>query len=93
MHKYILLSLFLSFNAYSINKSIYGEDDRLEYTQLSNNEYKDWARSTAAMIPDLIIREYTDSHVRIKAKMLTQQRICEYERFARQLLLQIVLDF
>lgn len=87
MYRYILLSLslLLTIKAYSINKSIYGEDDRLDYNQLSNNEYTDWANSTAAMIPDLIIRDYTDTHVRIKAKMLNQNGICDYQRFARQL--------
>ena len=81
----LLITLLVSTKAFSINKSIYGEDDRLEYTELSNNEYKQWSNSTAAMISDLAIREYTDTSVRIKSKMLNQQGICNYQRFARQM--------
>lgn len=82
----LTLSIFLSIGILaSPSKSIYGEDDRIDFNDLTDQRHKDWALSTAAMIPSYIIREYDESTYKIKAKMLQQNGICEYERFSRQL--------
>jgi len=84
--KLILLSVLLfSFQVKAFNKTIYGEDNRLDFTEIKNVKKESWALATAAMIPSSLIRDVDDQTVRIKAKMLSQIGICEYEKFSRQL--------
>jgi len=80
----ILILLSLSSLAFH-QKAIYGEDDRIDFNDLIDQRHIEWALSTAAMIPSHIIREYDDNTFKIKAKMLQQNGICEYEKFSRQL--------
>ncbi len=86
-YKYILSAMLLALVSTSIlaaNKSIYGEDNRIDYTELKDEKLKIQAQATAAMIPSNLIREIDDETSRIKGKMLSQYGICEYERFSRQ---------
>ncbi len=75
--------LFL--NTYALDKAIYDNDDRLNFHELTDPNHIEWANATAAMIPSYIIYDDSDTVSRIKGKMLSQQGVCEYEKFAREL--------
>lgn len=89
MKNYIVATFILLFTLNTFGtegKSIYGDDDRIDFNQLTNASHIQWALATAAMIPSYIIRESDDINVsKIKAHMLQQTGVCEYERFSRQL--------
>lgn len=80
-----LLILINSFAAASFDKAVYDNDDRLNFHELTDPMHIEWANATAAMIPSHIIFEDGENQSRIKAKMLSQQGVCEYEKFAREI--------
>lgn len=82
----IFLFILMTFNTLaSSNKAIYDSDDRIDFNDIYDQQHREWALATAAMIPNYIIREDDNGMSKIKGKMLQQVGICEYERFSRQL--------
>lgn len=87
--KSLIISIFclINFAHADIPKAIYGDDDRLDFTELTNPQHQQWAQATAAMISRFTaIEDYDYPELyKIKSKMLNQNGICDYQRFARQL--------
>ncbi|OIQ16161.1 MAG: hypothetical protein BM556_16000 [Bacteriovorax sp. MedPE-SWde] len=83
----LFLSIFSLIAQADFNKGVYGEDNRLDFIELTNSQHINWSLSTAAMISKFTAREEYDNPevYRIRSKMLSQGGVCEYERFARQL--------
>ncbi len=84
MKYFLLFILLIPFSIKAEDKSVYGEDNRRDLTEVRNPLYQSWAKSVAAMISTNYLFEEAN-HYRIKAKMLSQHGICEYERFSRQI--------
>ena len=81
--------LSLSVNLYAQNdttldKVIYGEDDRKDIYQSTNEMYKQLAGSTAAMIAESALYPQEDGTVLVKSTTLEQDGICSDARFAKQ---------
>lgn len=83
--KKITLLFLLILPTFALDKAIYDEDNRKNFTELTDENEKMWASATAAMIPSHIIFDDEGQMARIKAKMLSQFGVCEYERFAREI--------
>jgi V8-like Glu-specific endopeptidase len=87
--KSLIISIFCLINFAHAwqDKAIYGNDDRLDFTEITNPIHQKWALATAAMISKFTAREdYQNPDVfKIKSKMLSQNGVCEYQRFARQM--------
>jgi len=93
--KFLSLALFslLSLNVMAKNPStvilpkvIYGQDDRLDIFESSDNLMKEVARSTAAQIMNrnLIESPLKDGSFTIKSETLAESGMCKSERFANQ---------
>lgn len=87
MKKLVLIALALvSVNTYaknSVDKVIYGNDDRLDIYESNDTLMKEVAKSTAAMIfNDSLIGQEADYVLR--SGTLAQDGICKDERFANQ---------
>jgi len=87
----ILLCFFvlsISLNSFAqdswIDKVIYGEDDRKDIYESTNEMYKQLANSTAAMISDSSLVAQECDMVMIKTTSLEQDGICSDARFAKQ---------
>lgn len=79
----MVIILFFSFNLFSMEKVIYGDDNRVDIPDLFNNLYLDLAKSTAAMIAsNRIVNE--DGNYKVKWGTLADMGICSDERFASQ---------
>jgi V8-like Glu-specific endopeptidase len=73
-------------NGFCGEKVIYGEDDRLDLFEVSDNRNYSLAQSTAAMIPASKITEIrSDEKVVISGKSLSERRICKEAKFAAQM--------
>ncbi|EQC47111.1 serine protease [Bacteriovorax sp. Seq25_V] len=81
----ILIATLLLLNTFALDKAIYDNDDRLNFHELTDPKHIEWAHATAAMIASYVIYEDDNNQSRIKGKMLSQQGVCEYEKFAREL--------
>lgn len=79
----VLLSMTLS--SFSREKIIYGEDDRVDVYDSQVAEHVEWAKSTAAMIPNERLIKVSHYEFSLKAKTLAQRGICSSERFSEQL--------
>ena len=68
-------------------KTIYGEDDRRDWFQVTDEEYKSWARSTAALIQksNLNIQRDSDGYYTITpSRHSREQDLCGGESFGEQ---------
>ncbi|MBD65998.1 MAG: peptidase [Halobacteriovoraceae bacterium] len=66
-------------------KVIYGEDNRVDVMDSTNNMFVELSQSTAAMIPSSDLRAQTNGEVQIRSKTLqSSMRVCSTERFANQ---------
>lgn len=80
-----LLSVNLYAQDYStIDKVIYGNDDRKDIYESTNEMYKQLAGSTAAMIGDSSLEAQDNDMVLIKSTTLEEDGICSDARFAKQ---------
>lgn len=80
-----LLSANLYAQGYStIDKVIYGVDDRKDIFESTNDLYKQLAGSTAAMIADSSLVSQDNDMVGIQSTTLEQDGICSDARFAKQ---------
>lgn len=83
-----LFVFLLSVNLYSqdstIDKVIYGKDDRKDIYESTNEMYKKLAGSTAAMIGDSSLEAQGNDMVLIKSTTLEEDGICSNARFAKQ---------
>lgn len=90
--KSILLSILLLFSLSAASTTlsqkgvdvIYGQDNRQDFYEVSNQMYKDLSLSTAAMISHGHIQNYGVNNYRISAATMAQRGICSTERFANQ---------
>lgn len=78
----ILLAIFC-LKAFSNDKIIYGEDNRVDYYD-TTALYQELANSTAAMIPRKSLIE-KDDYFEIKGETLSERGICKEERFSQQM--------
>lgn len=79
---YLILTNLLNINAFALEKTIYGTDDRVEYYSASNM-HQELAKSTAAMIRKSYI--YTSGNISyILGPTLREKGICKSERFSEQ---------
>jgi len=75
--------LLFSTSAFSIDKVIYGEDNRVELFETSSR-YFDLAQSTAAMISKRKLREMFKDNWEINGGTLKDRNICGDEKFTDQ---------
>ncbi|MFI5391569.1 MAG: hypothetical protein ACHQYQ_09420, partial [Bacteriovoracales bacterium] len=69
--------------SFSMDKVVYGEDNRLEPFEV-NGQFYELSRSTAAMIPKLAITEGRNDTFEIENTPLSKRMVCESEKFADQ---------
>lgn len=84
---FIALSMSASLYAQNytpIDKVIYGEDNRKDIFESTNELYKQLANSTAAMISDSALVPQADDMVLVNSTTLEQDGICPDARFAKQ---------
>lgn len=79
------ISVILTFSVYanSMEKVVYGEDNRIDVYQSSSDLFKKLSSSTAAMIPDTAV-EIQGDVITIKGRVLEEQGICSDEKFVKQ---------
>jgi V8-like Glu-specific endopeptidase len=92
MKFFILTSLIFSFtNAFAKNlntlipKVIYGQDDRMDIYESSDNLMKEISLSTAALFRDENLIEGVDGLYTAKARTLAQTGVCKTDRFSNQI--------
>jgi len=78
-----LLVLAGGLKSFSMDKVVYGEDDRLEPFEV-NGRFFELARSTAAMIPKLAMTEGRNETFEVEYSPLSKRNICQDEKFADQ---------
>lgn len=85
---FIILALVLGvgFNSYAVEKVIYGDDNRLDLFEVTDQIQYDAALSTAAMIPNSALVDSTrNDGQEIKSTTLTKRGICSDQKFAEQI--------
>lgn len=86
-----LLALTLSVSAFAkipvgqTPKVIYGQDDRLDVFESSDNLMKELSLSTAVQILNRNLVETTPGNYSVKAETLAESGMCRSERFANQM--------
>lgn len=85
-HLYLLLSLGLSASllCFAGEKVFYGNDDRQEFYQSSDQLLKELSLSTAAQIPNELLRKNGDNWT-LSGSTLKETGVCASERFSAQL--------
>lgn len=85
--KLIFLYTILSMISYgrSINKVVYGTDERMDIYQSPNKLYKELADSTASMILDSVLVDQGDSMSVVAPTLDDQFKLCSDVRFRNQL--------
>lgn len=85
---YILLIVFFSLSTYSSTlspKVIYGEDNRQEVIDVTDNKVVNLSKSVAAMMKQSQLKKvWTSSDFKLVAKTLEQRGMCASERFSSQ---------
>ncbi len=79
-----LATLFSLSNSFASEKVIYGDDDRLDIFEVSDNLHLELARSTAAMIDASSLTTNGDK-VTVTGSTLQSRGICAGEKFANQI--------
>lgn len=84
----LALTLTLSVSAFAkttpVDKVIYGQDDRLDIFESSDNLMKELSLSTAVQILNRNLVETTPGQYTVKAETLAESGMCKSERFANQ---------
>lgn len=80
-----VLSSTGSFASSAQIKVIYGADNRVDVDESTNPMYLRLAESTAAMIPNSRIKEHNNMQVELVGRTLSENGMCESERFSGQL--------
>ena len=65
-------------------KVIYGEDNRVDVMESTNNMFVELAQSTAAQIPNILVSRDTNGDITLSGKSLESRGICSEERFSEQ---------
>ena len=78
-----LVALALSFEAQALDKVVYGNDDRLDIFETTNNLHLELATSTAAMIGSNSIN-MSGTEATISGSSLQSRGICATAKFAKQ---------
>jgi V8-like Glu-specific endopeptidase len=88
--KFAFIALITAINAYSAPDVIYGKDNRLDTYEVKTEKIKEWAKSTAAMIPSGNIR-IRGNTAELEGGALSEMipggfdvPICKKERFSAQ---------
>jgi V8-like Glu-specific endopeptidase len=87
MKLFIAAFIILSLNAKATTKKpnvIYGEDNRQDVYKVTNEQFKELAASTAAMIPGSSIKQ-TENGFEIIGPTMIQRGVCASEKFANQI--------
>jgi V8-like Glu-specific endopeptidase len=79
-----LLALLFVVNSNATNKVIYGEDDRLDVFEATNQKHVELSKSTAAMIPSYKIKSLNSYESLLVGKSLEAGGKCASEKFASQ---------
>lgn len=79
----VLIALIVSASVMANDKVIYGEDNRLDVFESTNDLYKTLARSTAAMIPNSSLRT-AGQMTHVNGPSLQSRGMCREERFSQQ---------
>ncbi len=76
--------VLISFSALAqSDKVIYGEDNRVDVYASTNSAFAEYARATAAKIPNLLMRAYGNNTI-FRTASLQERGICAKERFSHQ---------
>ncbi len=81
--KALLALLLVASVAHANNKVIYGEDNRQDVFEVTNQMQLTLARSTAAMIPSSSLQR-TGDEVRVMGPTMESRGFCREERFSQQ---------
>lgn len=85
MNPFFIVIFLISFNCYSIDKVIYGEDNRKDLYEVQNPNFLEYAKSTMAMIPKNLVRFMPNQEVLIEGNTLaTESKLCSNEKFVEQ---------
>src|SRR5690554_103015 len=85
MTKILVLTLLtISMAASARVKVIYGEDNRVDLFEETDQTLLELARSTAAMVPNRNLIQMNDYETKMGGGTLAGMGICESERFAQQ---------
>lgn len=82
----LLVAIFgiSTINAEIKPKVVYGDDDRLDLYDVTNQIHYNIAGSTAAMLPPHALKKLNDGNYQISAQTLEDQGICSDARFSDQ---------
>lgn len=67
------------------NKVIYGDDNRVDVFETTNNMYLELSKSTAAQIPNSSLSMTAKGDIQVLGRTLQSRNICAKERFSAQL--------
>jgi V8-like Glu-specific endopeptidase len=79
----LLIALTVSASVMANDKVIYGEDNRLDVFESTNDMHKTLARSTAAMIPSSSLRS-AGNITHVSGPSMQSRGMCSSERFSQQ---------
>lgn len=83
MKMFALSILLCSYAFAQSDKVIYGEDNRVDVYASTNSAFVEYARATAAKIPNLLMRAYGNNTI-FRTASLQERGICAKERFSHQ---------
>lgn len=84
MKAFITALVLISLSAFAQgDKVIYGEDNRVDVYASTNSVFVEYARATAAKIPNLLMRAYGNNTI-FRTASLQERGICAKERFSHQ---------
>lgn len=84
MKAFLPCLVLISFSVFAqTDKVIYGEDNRVDVYASTNSVFVEYARATAAKIPNLLMRAYGNNTI-FRTASLQERGICTKERFSHQ---------
>lgn len=81
----LIVALLFSASAYSMDKVVYGDDDRLDLFETSDALHLELAKSTAAMISHSKLTKNNNGTTTISGSTLASRGICKDAKFAKQI--------
>lgn len=78
----VILTLIPLFS-FASDSVIYGEDDRKDYYEVENEQFKTWSESTAAMFDQSSLKDNGDSYL-VVGETMEDMGICKSEKFSQQ---------
>ena len=82
---FLLLTLLSSIQVFSMNKVIYGSDNRKDLVDIRSEVLRDISRSTAAQVDAYHLQEENDGMITLSGRTLATKGICEKARFSQQM--------